>query len=121
MFQIGDRYHMVYLYRPPGGTDPREHEIYMAESADGMAWSQHVDNVHIGSGSVPGAAYFNGAIYVFNCGPPSLAPAPRVGDMNVAISRDEGTTFEFSHVTVEGRSLSGMVDPAAVVMSASSP
>jgi len=120
VFQIGSRYHMVYLYRPPGGTDPREHEIYMAESADGMAWSQHVDNVHIGNGSVPGAVYFNSTIFIYYCGVPATPDTPG-GDMGVAISRDGGATFEHSRITIGGRALSGAVDPAAVVVGPSSP
>jgi len=121
VFQIGDRYHMVYLYQPAGVTDPREHEIYMAESADGMAWSQHADNVYIGTGSVPGAVYLNDTIFVYHCGAASTGPADPQAAFGVAISSDGGATFEHSRITIAGRALSGAVDPAAIALSASSP
>ena len=121
VFQIGDRYHMAYLYQPPGVTDPREHEIYMAESADGMAWSQHADNLYIGNGSVPGAVYFNDTIFVYHCGAASAGPADPETAFGVAISTDGGTTFEHSRVVIEGSALTGAVDPAAIAVSRSSP
>lgn len=113
LFMIDDTYYMVYAYHPFQGADPRQHEIYMAISQDGVTWSQHEENAFVSKGSVPGAVYYNNAIFVYYCGVPPV-PGER-GDMGVAVSRDKGLTFEHYRMIIEGKTLSGAVDPAPVV------
>jgi hypothetical protein len=102
---------MFYKYCPPNGTF-REHEIYLATSEDGISWTQHSQNRFIGMGSVPGAVYYDGVIYVYFCG---LPPGSTQGDLGMAISRDKGESFSFSTITIEGKAGDSVVDPAAIV------
>jgi hypothetical protein len=119
VIKVDDQYLMFYKYCPPNGDFP-QHEIYLATSSDGITWTQHSQNRFIGMGSVPGAVYYNGVIYVYFCGvpPPNAPPA----DFAVAISHDKGKTFTFSFSTViiegkEGKTGIGTADPAAIVVS----
>jgi hypothetical protein len=114
--RVGKEYLMFYKYAASPSTPPTEHEIYLATSADGIKWSQHAENRFICKGSVPGAAYYNGAIYVYYCGLP-FGPGVPKADMGVAISRDNGVTFTFSTIMISGRVSAGAVDPSAVVVS----
>lgn len=113
LFEIDDTYYMVYAYHPFPGADPRQHEIYMATSLDGITWTQHAQNRFISNGSVPGAVYYNNTIYIYYCG---VSPVPgEIGDMGVAVSTDDGHTFEYHMMIINGKTLSGAVDPAPVV------
>jgi hypothetical protein len=107
---------MFYKYAASTNIPPTEHEIYLATSADGIKWSQHAENRFVCKGSVPGAAYYNGVIYVYYCGQ-SPVPGVSKADMGVAISRDNGVTFSFSTITILGKTSAGAVDPSAVVVS----
>lgn len=113
LFEIDGLYHMVYAYHPFAGADPRQHEIYLATSADGVTWTQHEENRLVSQGSVPGAVCFNGIIYIYYCGVP---PRPgEAGDMGAAVSTDNGQTFQHYRMIIEEKALSGAVDPAPVV------
>jgi len=114
VIQVDKEYLMFYKYAASPSAPPTEHEIYLATSADGIKWSQHAENRFVCKGSVPGVAYYNGAIYVYYCGL-SLKPSVPQADMGVAISRDNGVTFTFSTVTILGKASAGGVDPFAVV------
>jgi len=111
VIKVDDQYLMFYKYCPPNGTF-REHEIYLATSEDGISWTQHSQNRFIGMGSVPGAVYYDGVIYVYFCG---LPPGSTQGDLGMAISRDKGESFSFSTITIEGKAGDSVVDPAAIV------
>jgi hypothetical protein len=115
--KVDDKYLMFYKYQPPNGSFA-QHRIYLATSSDGITWTQHSQNRFIGMGSVPGAVYYNGTIYVYFCDVyfcgSALSPAP--GDLGVFISRDKGATFTFSAITIEGKT-DRPVDPAPVVVS----
>ena len=113
IFEIGGIYYMVYAYHPFPGADPRQHEIYMATSRDGVTWTQHDQNRFVCQGSVPGAIYYNNAIYIYYCGVPPQPGEP--GDMGVAVSLDDGLSFQYYRMIIEGKTLSGAVDPAPVV------
>lgn len=116
VIQIGKMYLMFYKYAASPSVPPTEHEIYLAISTDGVKWSQHTDNKFVGKGSVPGAIYYNGVIYVYYCGLKPGGGGPKA-DMGVAISRDDGATFSFSTITITGKASMGAVDPSAVVVS----
>jgi hypothetical protein len=116
VIKVGNEYLMFYKYAASPVTPPTEHEIYLATSADGINWSQHNDNKFIGKGSVPGAVYYNGTIYVYYCGQ-AFGPGPTPPDFGVAISHDNGTTFTFATVTISGKVAAGAADPSAVVVS----
>ena len=116
VIKVGNEYFMFYKYASSHTAPPGEHEIYLATSADGITWSQHAQNKFICKGSVPGAVYYNGTIYVYYCGLAHKPGAPPV-DMGVAISQDNGVTFTTSTITIQGRTAAGTVDPAAVVVS----
>jgi len=113
VIQVEGQYLMFYKYCPPNGT-LSEHEIYLATSSDGITWTQHSQNRFVGMGSVPGAVYYNGVIYVYFCG---FVPGAPVGDLGVAISQDNGATFTFSTIIIQGRTAEATVDPAAIVTS----
>jgi len=115
VIQVGNQYLMLYKYATAHTAHPAEHEIYLATSADGITWSQHAQNRSIGKGSVPGAVYYNEAIYVYCCGR-HPEPGTPPGDMAVAISQDNGATFTFSTINIQGKTARGVVDPAAVVV-----
>jgi hypothetical protein len=113
VIEVDGTYYMIYLYRPTPMADPREHEIYMATSQDGVTWSQHDQNRFICNSSVPGAVYYNGIIYIYLCG---VHLDPQKGeDMGVAVSLDKGKSFEFYGIKITGKAMSGIVDPAAIV------
>jgi hypothetical protein len=114
VIEIDNQYLMFYKYAASGGAPPDEHEIYLATSTDGITWTQHNQNRFIGMGSVPGAVYYNGVIYVYFCGLPPGAP-PR--DLGVAISQDKGNSFTSSTIIIQGKAAIGAVDPAAIVTS----
>jgi len=118
VIQVGDKYLMFYKYAASPATPPSEHEVYLATSADGTDWSQHPQNRFICKGSVPGAVYYNGVIYVYYCGVVPTPGAPP-SDLGVAISRDNGATFTTSTIRIQGRTAAGVVDPAAVIVSPS--
>jgi hypothetical protein len=117
VIEVGGQYLMFYKYEPPNGSFA-EHRIYLATSGDGIAWTQHSQNRFIGMGSVPAAVYYNGIIYVYFCDfyfcGSATTPAP--GDLGVFISRDQGATFTFSAITIQGKT-DRPVDPAPVVVS----
>lgn len=116
VMKIDDTYYMVYLYRPSDAADPRNHEIYMATSADGITWTQHAENKFICKGSVPGAVYYNDTIYIYYCGAmPPPQPGEPMGDMGVAVSMDKGLSFDHYRMIIGGKQQSGAVDPAAIV------
>ncbi|MBI4215949.1 MAG: hypothetical protein HY687_00940 [Chloroflexi bacterium] len=115
VIQVEGQYLMFYKYAASPSAPPTEHEIYLATSSDGVVWSQHRENRFVGRGSVPGAVYYNGTIYVYYNG---LSPRPDFPppDLGVAVSRDGGATFTFSAITIQGKKAAGAVDPAAVVV-----
>jgi hypothetical protein len=113
IIKVEDTYNMVYLYRPSPEADPREHEIYVATSHDGITWSQHEQNKFICKGSVPGVVYYNNTIYIYYCGAPSQPGV--MSDMGVAVSQDKGLSFSYYGAIIEGKALSGAVDPAPIV------
>jgi len=117
VIEVDGQYLMFYKYEPPEGTFA-EHEIYVATSSDGTTWTQHSQNRFIGMGSVPAAIYYNGIIYVYFCDyyfcGSASTPAP--GDLGLFISRDQGATFTFSAITIQGKT-DRPVDPAPVVVS----
>ncbi len=113
IIKVDDTYYMIYLYRPSAVADPREHEIYIATSLDGISWTQHAQNRFICNGSVPGAVYYNEAIYIYYCGV-KYQPGQE-GDMGVAVSQDKGFSFSHHMMIIKGKTISGAVDPAAVV------
>jgi hypothetical protein len=113
LFEIDGVYYMVYAYHPYPGADPRQHEIYMATSGDGVTWTQHDRNRFVCQGSVPGAVYYNNAVYIYYCGVPPTQGEQ--GDMGVAVSLDGGLSFQHYRMVIEGKKLSGAVDPAPVV------
>jgi hypothetical protein len=119
VIEVEGTYLMFYKYADAASaTNPAEHEIYLATSADGIEWTQHQQNRFICKGSVPGAVYYNGNIYVYHCGlmhKPGTPPA----DLGLAISRDKGETFTTSVIKIEGKKARGAVDPAAIVISPS--
>jgi hypothetical protein len=116
VIQVGDSYIMFYKYAASPATPPDQHQIFMATSPDGTEWTQHAQNRFICTGSVPGAVYYNGTIYVYYCG---LKPVPGSpgGDLGVAVSRDNGATFTTSAIRIEGRTARGVVDPSVTVIS----
>ncbi|MFH0846516.1 MAG: hypothetical protein V1894_00450 [Chloroflexota bacterium] len=116
VIQVDDRYLMFYKYATSPQIPPSEHEIYLATSADGINWSPHTQNRFIGRGSVPGAVYHNGVIYVYYCGLVPKATGKPNGDMGLAVSWDKGETFAFSVITIEGKTPAGAVDPSAIVV-----
>ena len=116
VIQAGGEYLMFYKYAASSSMPPQEHEIYLSTSADGITWSQHDRNRFISRGSVPGAVYYGGIIYVYYCGQSGKPGVPQ-GDLGVAISQDKGATFIFSTITVQGKVAAGVVDPAAMVVS----
>ena len=117
VIEVDGEYLMFYKYEPPDGTFA-EHKIYLATSSDGITWTQHSQNRFIGMGSVPAAVYYNGIIYVYFCDyyfcGSASTPAP--GDLGLFISRDQGATFTFSAITIQGKT-DRPVDPAPVVVS----
>jgi hypothetical protein len=117
VIKVGGEYLMFYKYEPPGGTFA-DHGIYLATSSDGMTWTQHSQNRFIGMGSVPAAVYYNGIIYVYFCDYYfcGSTPTPVPGDLGVFISLDQGATFIFSAITIQGKT-DRPVDPAPVVVS----
>jgi hypothetical protein len=116
VIKVGDEYLMFYKYAASPSTPPTEHEIYLATSADGINWSQHAENRFIGKGSVPGAVYYKGTIYVYYCGQ-IFGQGPTPPDFGVAISHDNGATFIFATVTISGKVAAGAADPSAIVVS----
>lgn len=114
VIKIADTYYMFYHYRPNDGAMPSTHKIYMAASLDGITWSQHDVNRYICDGSVPGAVYYNGAIYVYHCGL-LMVPGERV-DLGVAVSLDNGVTFTEYRILIKNKVMTGVVDPAAIVV-----
>lgn len=113
IIEIDGTYYMVYLYQETTGTDPRQHRIYIATSPDGMTWSKHNQNTFVCQGSVPGAVYYNGTLYIYYCGVPEVNATG--ADMGVAVSADGGKTFTFTTMTIADKALGGAVDPCAVV------
>ena len=116
VIEVDNKFLMFYKYAPSPSAPPSEHEIYLATSADGITWSQHTQNRFICKGSVPGAVYYNDAIYIYYCGIPPKPGAPP-SDMGVATSTDKGATFTLSTISIRGKVSAGVVDPAAVVVS----
>jgi hypothetical protein len=116
VIEVDGQYLMFYKYEPPSGTFA-EHEIYVATSSDGITWTQHSQNRFIGMGSVPAAVYYSGIIYVYFCDYYfcGFASAPAPGDLGLFISRDQGATFTFSAITIQGKT-DRPVDPAPVVV-----
>jgi len=115
VIQVGSQYLMVYKYATSHTAFPSEHEIYLAESTDGITWTQHDQNRFISNGSVPGAVYFNDTLYIYYCGR-IPKPGARPGDVGVAISEENGATFTFSTINIHDKASAGAVDPAAVVV-----
>jgi len=120
VIRVGNEYLMFYKYAASHMVLPKEHEIYLATSADGIIWSQHAQNRFICQGSVPGAVYYNDTIYVYHCGRVHKWGGPP-SDFGVAISRDNGATFTFSTMNIQGKTAPGAADPAAVVVTTNQP
>ena len=114
VIMIEDTYYMFYHYSPYRGANPIEHKIYMATSPDGITWSQHDTNRFICDGSVPGAVYYNGIILVYHCGL-TMFPGEQV-DLGVAVSLDNGVSFTEYKVIIKNKAMTGIVDPAAIVI-----
>jgi hypothetical protein len=116
VIEVDGEYLMLYKYEPPDATFA-EHRIYMAASSDGITWTQHSQNRFIGMGSVPAAVYYNGIVYVYFCDyyfcGSASTPAP--GDLGLFVSLDQGATFTFSAITIQGKT-DRPVDPAPVVV-----
>jgi len=120
VIQVGNEYLMFYKYQDSPSAPPPDHEIYVSTSLDGITWTQHPDNRYVCNGSVPGAVYYAGTIYVYFCGGGGRPGSSR-GDMGVAVSDDSGATFALSTITVAGKQAPGIVDPAATVVSTAEP
>ena len=115
VIQVGNKYLMIYKYATSASAPPTQHQIYISTSTDGINWTQHSENKLICKGSVPSAAYYKGVIYIYYCGLSQSTGVPKA-DMGVAISRDNGATFTFSTITIQGRAAAGAVDPCAIVV-----
>ncbi|OGN99945.1 MAG: hypothetical protein A2Y90_03310 [Chloroflexi bacterium RBG_13_52_12] len=112
VLMVEDTYYMIYHYSPYPGAMPTEHKVYMATSPDGITWSQHDTNKFICNGSVPGAVYYNGTIFVYYCG---VGKQPgEQSDLGVAVSLDKGLNFTEYRITIENKASTGIVDPAPV-------
>lgn len=113
VIEIDGKCLMFYKFQR-GNLPPSEHEVWLAKSDDGIKWTQHSENRFICMGSVPGAVYYEGVIYIYYCGQVNKT-GPK-GDLGVAISRDKGATFEISVARIDGKKALGAVDPAPVVV-----
>lgn len=103
----------VILYNLPKGdylpeSGPYHHDIYYATSTDGLNWTVN-ETLLFDHGSVPGAVYLNGSIYVY------FVNAVSGEKLSVAISEDNGSTYTVHDVSITGTNSPRPVDPNPII------
>lgn len=95
----------------PNPNGPYYHQIYSATSKDGLVW-QKQEKLLFDHASVPGAVIHDGIIYLYFVD----ASAATSEQLSVAISKDNGQTFEKKQkVEIKGSEVSP-VDPDPVLL-----
>ncbi|MDI6731510.1 MAG: hypothetical protein QME05_02875, partial [Candidatus Margulisbacteria bacterium] len=99
---------MPFIQMPSAG--PYYHRIHQATSTNGLDWKVDLALL-FDHASVPGAVYHNGTIYLYYVN----AKDPHKEKLSVAISSDEGKSFNIYDVVIAGSNSPRPVDPSATI------
>jgi hypothetical protein len=111
VIQLSDGSYMAFVkYAPMGAQGPSEHDLYTVTSQDLTAWGS--PRLLRESASVPGAVRVGNEILVYFVDFSGELSSSR--SLGMGLSRDNGATFEFGPVLLDGEEITQAYDPAAL-------